>query len=285
MTFQFGRKLELKVNLGRTTLAVNVTKLDMSFDIRLTGEEEPNTAVITVYNLRESTRNILSEPGSYIEFYGGYNNNLDLLFNGELTNLVHKQSPTGWVSTIYVGDGALTYKNTFFSKSYSAGTSVALIVSEMAESFGLDLAVEELPVGALSTGYTFHGPARTVMSDLLSDFEYTYTITHGVLEITKRGEPLLKDFSVVLINKENGLLLAPERTEIGVKVTTTLKGSLRPDKAVKIEAYRSTGSRADVFKKKTGPSAVDGVYRVSSVQHIGNNFGGPFDTISECEGE
>ena len=67
----------------------------------------------------------------------------------------------------------------------------------------------------------------------------------------------------------------PEITEKGVKVISLLNTDIRPKKLIKIISI-SAKIASEKLKKGHNKSA-DGIYKVKSVQFVGNNFGGGVD--------
>ncbi|MCO6549017.1 MAG: hypothetical protein J6583_14780, partial [Gilliamella sp.] len=55
---QFGRILELKIGNRKESIVIN--NLRVAFSIKKTLTSEPNTAEISVYNLNDSNRNLIT---------------------------------------------------------------------------------------------------------------------------------------------------------------------------------------------------------------------------------
>jgi len=305
MTLQFKREIELRVTTGKGRL--DIKDFHISFTVSANRNEEPNTATMTVFGLNFGTRNLLVTD-SLVELYGGFkglpspsttstetrdnseSNLPPLLFRGNLVKVQHSLVPgQGWVSVFTCGDGEKNYKDTFFSKTYITGTDIGTILKDMANSFGLDtdLSRAKSLVGQkLLKAATYHGSGQQVLHQLTTDYGMVFWVTSGVLEVAEKGADRQFDsVRSVLINKNTGLLTAPSITENGLKVKTLLNGSIKPNTIVTIESNQTAVKVGQDKKTNNYSSSVNGVYIVDSLVHIGDNFGGIFDTISECFGE
>jgi hypothetical protein len=93
MPLLFNRTVRLNVFAGNTQITLakpGAQSFDIEFDIWASLDKEPNTAKIIIYNLSETTRNVLSGGHQGVEFFAGYGEDEPpLIFRGATTNVTH----------------------------------------------------------------------------------------------------------------------------------------------------------------------------------------------------
>lgn len=283
MTLLFDRKVELHVYLDVVKYVIK--DLHMTFDILATRDSKPNTAQITVYNLSESTRNLFSENTTGIEFWAGYGDDLGMIFRGgwhKATSIFrHVQSGPDWVTEIETGDGLKEYQDTYFDKSYSKGTLITLVISDVAAAMGLPVSLDFAGFDVLNSGAVFSGKAHSVLDDLANEYKFAWSIQHGSVEIVEPGLPPLSDAVAVLLSPDTGLVGRPTITKDGLEVNTLMMATIKPTRLIMVNpatVLTQLGSKQDAIKSGIKPSA-SGVYIVDRIRYHGDNFGGQFNCV------
>jgi hypothetical protein len=278
--FKFKRTAQL--NLFTTSgSALVITDLSIDFVVRANRRKQPNQAELTVYNLNEQNRHLIAEEGTAIEFAAGYAGRNKLLFRGTTNNIINVKEGNTWKSMIWAGDGQKEYLNSFISAAYAAGTLVSRIIEEIALIFGLTTELD-LPEDKLTTGVTFDGLAKDVLSEVCDDYGYAWSIQHGVLQVVLEGKTPSRESQATLVNSSTGLLSPPQITDKGVSFSSLLDGAIQPSALVTIESLQTAQKIQNPLKKKVTHKSADGTYIVDSVEFSGNTQAGAFNMTVEA---
>jgi len=289
----FDRRCELHVfTTGQKTI---IKDLDMEFDILATSDSKPNTATITVFNLNETNRSLFSEDTLGVEYYAGYGDDIGIIFQGswdpENSVVHHVKEGVDWVTTFQTGDGFKEFMNSFFDKTYSAGTPVKTILSDVAAVLGLPVFLDFDDGIQMIHGGWYSGKAKDVLDDVVADYGLSWSIQWGTVEVVAKGSPPSNDSQAILLTPSTGLVGRPTITEKGVECQTLMIYTIRPTRLIKIEGVIPDTPVGDLLKlkkeKPQGDPAQDptGVYIVDRVRYGGDNMGGGFGCTIESDRE
>lgn len=262
--------------------------LHISFDVNLRTRGEPNDAVINVYNLSPTTRNILREDGASVRLFAGYAGNSDKIYEGTiLTPTSNPDGPVDMVTEIISADGYRQLDRTYFAKSYGAGTPILTILSDVATELNLPFDIDPTTIAAatLLRARSFDNKAKRVLKSLTSEFGLSWKIDFGVLKVIPEGTVDRKSPTAVLLNETSGLIGTPsvkferykKETRRRVVARSLLNPALRPGRLVKVESNRFVVERDEKFKQSNAEIIPDGVYLIDESKFSGDNFGGDFD--------
>jgi hypothetical protein len=311
MTIQFDRTVQLDVYADNQKLTLvkpepgeDEDPAEMTFDVSASSDKEPNRAKIIVYNLGESTRELLSAAHQGVELYAGYDGETTLIFRGETTNVTHDHQKPLWITTIYAGDGDKEYNNSIFEKSYSAGTQVSVIISDMASE--MNIPGEIIPVNpftVLLESENYSGRTRDQLDKITAAHDLTWSIQEGILEILPKGVPSLSNPTAVLLSTDTGMIGSPmlierqdsdENTKkkkgkekedriIGVRVTAQLNPQIKPNRLIQIVPQLTTTALGKLMEVKQPNTTGEGTWLVDRVRYFGDNTIGPFDVEAEAD--
>lgn len=296
----YNRKTELHVYSGgvRTIIKGDNDGLDLDFDVEAFAGEgpksSPNVAKINVYNLRPGKRNLFGEEHQAVELYAGYGDDIGLIFLGETTNVVntYERNQQRWVTTIYAGDGIKDWSTRYFNRSYSKGTLVSQVLQDMADATGLPSTIDTLDIDTLLRGETFSGLVKDVLTDFCEDRGLDWSIQWGVVEITQRDSPLIKDASVEVLRADTGMIESPvlietttqkkkkgsgkKKRKFGVRVLSLLNHRIRPKRLVRIESENQVNGIGNLTDEQAPRKDVNGTYIVQKARYFGSVFGQDF---------
>lgn len=245
----------------------NVTEMEemrIRFEVTKHLAKEPNKAVIKVHNLAEHTRAEIEKGDMAIRLHAGYDGNLRLLFYGDLRRASSAREGTDIVTTMQVADGAQAFKHARMNKSYKPPTTLLRVLQDMAKSMDCELPKDLLSRAelkqAISTGVTAQGATRDVMTSVLGEFGYGWSIQNGILQVLRDED--LRAGEEFLINADDaGLVNNPERTvpekeggKAEVKFDVLLYPELMP------------GSKARLSSEFINLSV-----KLTDVSHVGDN--------------
>lgn len=287
MSLLFDRVTEIKVySRGQE---ISISDYDMEFDILATSKKDPNTAKITVYGLSENQRNLFGPGLLAIEFYAGYKDSLGMIFRGswdpKKSYASHTKTGPVWQTVIETGDGLKEFQIAFVNKSYSAGTPLEKILTDISGLFGVPLVMEFTRPETLLHAATFTGRAANVLEDLAWSYKFDWSIQHGSVLITERDEPSQTAGTATVLSYSTGLVGSPIVTTDGIECETMMLSTVKPKGLIQIEDETIPGrieQLANRVKKKKKARGLrsgiseSGIYVVDEIQYYGDNRGGDF---------
>lgn len=295
MALLFDRKVKLVVYFA-TGKKYEITDLHMTFEILLRRDPKPNPAKIGVYNLSETTRNLFSEESLGLEFYAGYaSTGPQQIFKGTISNALSNKNGPDWITTIYAADGHKEFDETYFNKSYSAGTPLITIFTDIADVFSLPINIDPTLFDVLSQsllrGVTFEGKAEKAMNQLAKDYDLDWSVQFGIIEVTPKGSVLTSDPVATLLTFDTGLIGSPEiayekvkknrksEPELKkiVKANSLLIPQIKPNRLIQILSLYTSITFGALNETRVPTDNADGIYLVDTVSFVGDNFGGSFD--------
>lgn len=281
----FDRTVRVDV-ITSTGTVVGIRNLHISFDVGLRSRGEPNDAVIRIYNLSPTTRNLLREDGAAVRLFAGYAGKADKIFEGTIvTPVSNPDGPVDMVTEIISADGYRELDRSYFSRSYAAGTPIATILRDLVGTLGIPAVFDGLTGEKLLRGRTIEGKIPRVLSRLGGEYDFRWKVDFGTVYLGPRGVPDRNHPTAVLLNSETGLIGTPtvkfERfrgeTRRRVVARSLMNANLRPGRLVKIESTRFVVEADKRFRKSADEVTPNGVFLIDEARFQGDNFGGDFD--------
>lgn len=250
------------------------TPLHITFDVSKTSRgHDPDAATIRIYNLASDERDGLA-AGSYVRLFVGYGGREDaaLLYEGEITDVESVRQGVDRVTTIEAGDGAsaLLTGAGHMAVSIDAGNPVEMAINAVSSQLGIPVEViEGLPVVSAVQGMCFDDTADRILDSLVGELArgtgdtYEWSIRGGVLLIGPAGAT---SGQAPLITPDTGLIGSPRPVEDGIEFRALLNPLILPRGAVSLRSRDYSG-----------------VYKVTSVRHRGDSFGGDFYSDVQAE--
>lgn len=240
---------------------LEVSGLDLSFDITRTVKRQPNTSSVRIYNLTRAqqeqienlslkekvgTSTVLTGGRIRVEIEAGYVGSRSLIFRGDLRYATTTQEGSDFVTEIEGDDGGHSALNAKVSRSFPAGTPVATIVRACADALQVGVGNLADVVAQLRTedGTTFSGgtvlfgPADKELDRVLRSCGFRYSIQNNNLQITRPGRPLL--VQAVLLTED--IIERPTANPDGtVHVSAPILPELYPGGRVQLETRNKRG--------------------------------------------
>lgn len=288
---QFLRHAKLIVSKGSQGL--DLSNLRLTFEVRASDVETPNTMIVRVFNLARETTNTIIQEFDTVTLVAGYENgNKGNIFQGNIKQFYfgNKTNVDNFLE-IRAGDGDLAYNNSVINQTFPAGTTNQQTLSELAKS--MDLPVAQTAEGFLTfggilpRGRVLFGMARLHMRELAQQNDCRWSIQNGVITLVPNSGYL--PGTAVEINSSTGMLGSPEQTDNGIVVRCLLNPAIRIGQAVKINNRDIVQSRLrsnfgfPSYTSQYYPATVanDGLYRVIVVDHFGDTRGQGDDWYTE----
>jgi hypothetical protein len=310
MTKQFDRDVRVKVD------TLDVSALDVSFRVIKTLKKEPNTCELTIYNLGRDNREKLGQlKAPAVEIRAGYKGRkptdaidaavgsalsaldagadehagIGTIYLGDLRDSHSNYEPPDWVTTIESGDGERASRFSRINKSFTAGTTLAVVMQQVSQSMGVGIgnAAQMAAQGnlldagkAFLNSVTLSGPASKELDRITKSAGLEWSVQDGALQLLNPGSPIA-DTSIVLAD-DSGLVGSPQIGSDGViKLRSLLNPGIVPGRQLEVtskvlSSQNVGGSLADSAASAVGigggtPKGT-ARFRAERVEYVGSNF-------------
>jgi len=171
----------------------------------------------------------------------GYENNISLIFKGQVRNVLQSKVGVDRIITLYAGDGQRDWENSRLNKTYSESVSVSTIVKEAIGTFKETVSgvIEGVPsVADKLLGTTLSGSTKDILDSIASEYNLEWSILDGEVNIAPAGSGI-SSFETTIVNATTGMIGSPTVTEIGADVTILLNPNVKPKSLFKIESVNA----------------------------------------------
>lgn len=267
----FNRRARVIVGNRQTGIARQFDELMVELEIEKSSEPTPNRAKISVFNVNEENRQIISKQSEdhvlFCTLFTGYgdDSNLELLFAGDITRAYPERKDRDIIMHMEQGDGQRAFEDSFVNKSFGPGVSFDAIIGEVAKSFGLPVRMAGLKTETFNQGVTISGQSSYLLSTFLSKQGMEWSIQNGELVIKPVGEA--DGIEVIELSPETGLIGSPKKTDKGLEFDSLLNAKLVPGRPVRLVSPIS---------------GIDGIFVCRKVKHKGNSQRGDWRSSVEA---
>jgi len=269
----FLRKYKLK--LAGTELSEY--RINFKIDKSLVGF--PNLANIKIYNAPENVKKLLKQ-GDKIELYAGYENNIGLIFKGEVININSTYKKPDFIFEIYAGDAHKALTSSKINKTLKAGATTETIFNTLIDSLhgvskGLTEGIKNCTYKKISIlkAIILSGGVKEFLDKISDTCGFDYAVDDGVISTVAKNKALNMG-NPFLISQNTGMLGSPEQTEIGMNATTLLNHSFKLGHAFKIDSISSTLNVGNLMFRKVKKYSNNALYRINSISHSGDSRDG-----------
>lgn len=283
----FNRKANVIITnpeVGDESLQLQISRLRTEFDVKKTESSDPNKAVVGIYNLSQSTRNLIDKTDSLLTLYAGYEDGpgLSIVFKGDITNVSHKYAPPEVITVIEASDGENNIQDKRISLSYSGSVSMRQVLSDTIKRFGF---AEQLAFSGiafndviLNNGYAFVGKIKTVMDEVCKILSLQWSIQNNELKLYQ--EDLTDETIVINLSPQTGLIGSPEQIKIktGKKKTDIKQLDGWKIKSL-LQPVAEPGGRVNLTSKVLTDESE---FKILNVNHSGDTHGSAWQTEIEA---
>jgi hypothetical protein len=271
---------DFSINLGGTLISSRTVDgeikqaLRVVFSIELSLGRDPNTAEVSIYNLSEKTRGLLSQKDIATVIEAGYAGRAHTIFSGKLDYGSTVREGVDWVSTFESTDGGKEIRESRINVSYKS-IGIGGAIRSAAESMGLGLGNIEEKIregnlrGALEEftgGLVMSGQSAPQMDKLVKSLGFEWSIQDGQV-ILLEPSAVIDPTQAILLSPSTGLIGSPQEGDDGrVDARGLLIPELKPGRKVKIES-----------------ALVNGFYRVERSVFSGDTWGQEWYTEIEAK--
>lgn len=259
--------------------SITITGLRVSFALSKNLSTASNPAVIRVWNLSSTHRNLIKDFGDEVILYAGYEKGTgyELLFRGDTTCVFHAFDLPDIVTTLQCADGDRYVNNRHFSISFAPQATVRSVIQEIADRLGLPLvefaASDDL---VYPRGFSHDGMGKEGLNKACAYANLQWSVQNNALQVIPLDgtitEPAFK------INVDTGMIGIPERYTFkrqdfyvvgpatGWRVDTLLYPQILP------------GARLDIQSIYLG---FQGIFRCETIRHDGDTHGPNWESNME----
>ena len=260
----------------------SMSDFDFDFDVQFEDSKEPTTAVVTIYNLAETTRNSMKK-GDPVILNAGYEGDIGVIFVGQIAGIKHSHSSTEWATKITASEALEEWLTAQVNKTYTQETTASAMVQDLLNIFGIEVGTFELVEDKTYTrGRVCKGKLKDVITEIVvSDCKSRFLIRDGRIII---NDPAAGVNSGYTLSAETGLLRADDdeaKTEIETDLTTQKTPSEKDEDAQNKTRQCLLNYHIGAADEITIQSkSLNGKYLVLRGNHKGSKSG---DWITEIE--
>lgn len=297
-TLQYRR--ECTVLLGDSTKgnALAITQdLRIKFEIVKTIGRNPNTCLLSIYNLTQENEARVKGEFDEVIVNAGYKGASLLIFAGTIRHTSAYRDGNDRILEIDAADGDFDLRNTIINTAFKAGSTAGEELDHVISKFTKTGKGHVIVSGAQRIrGRVVSGLAGKVFDQIALQNDAHWSIQDGNLEMVPVASTLPTE--AIVLRSDTGLLGAPEVDDKGIKATCLLNPALRVNGKVKIEnndlklkiqkeLETKPGHTKVKTKKHRGDLArvdPDGVYKAYKLEHEGDTRNGDWKSTVYCVG-
>ncbi|WP_151898915.1 phage protein [Nitrosospira lacus] len=279
MTQQYIRKASLIIGAGSD--ALDLSKMQFTFNVQAAVISTPTTAFIRVFNLSGKTARRVTEEGELIILSAGYGGNFNTIFQGQITQArIGRENGTDTYLDITAADGDQIYNFAVVNFSVAAGSNAIGRLRMLATAAGMPEGTIQAPENGpkLSRGVVYFGLVRDCLRQECASIGTNWSINDGKLDVIAEGG--YKEGEIPVITSATGMIGVPEQNGLGISFKCLLNPHLRKDERVQIDnalirQFGYTTSNLEIAKQFASIPTLttDGIYKILYVNHYGDTRG------------
>ena len=282
----FDRKVKMIVgpNLAAEGSGLDVSELDIEFEVTRSLTIADNKATFKVYNPKENTRNILLKVGNNIIFQAGYTDQgITTIFIGNIKRAYYNDISVDRfveIEAYTIRSEKIPFSAKSLNQSFSPPVFLSTVIQDIGTAYtlvtsGLDLA--RIP---LENGWSYIGTLKgaiTKINKILDNEDSILYMDNSDLVVTKKDGTVSAVIATVSYGSGpgGGLKSLRENTKPATKkrknpkqrwqFETIMISTLQPNGLIRFDTPQVTGS-----------------FLIEKLVFVGDNFGGDFGVVGEA---
>lgn len=262
---QFGRAIQLIIGNSTESIVID-TLLTVTFDLTKTLTPEPNEATITIMNLSQSTRNLITEKKyNRVLLNAGYRDDIRTLFIGYIDEVTNSKEGPDTTTALYCSDGSKDYRNSRTAVTVTKGQTDQDVVGEVLKNMpNTTSGIQEYKkTQKLPRGKTMVGNSRDILKTVAKNQDANWSIQDGKLLLLPKTSALANNEGFV-IEEGSGMIGSPQKVSDGLEVRCYLNNIMRVGQLCRIVSR---------IKEYSGD------FKITKIQLRGSNKGADFLNI------
>ena len=261
----FGRSWRITVD------TLQLTGIDVEFQVKKTLKPEPNTCDLKLYNLTSDHQKQIEQNPAVLKLKkvpvrveAGYGTNLAQIFLGELRAGWTVNDGPDVITELSTGDGEKGMASARLNVSFGPGTPIDTVLREIVSTLGVGQGNVQKAVSLLqakglfnfsSKGVVLKGNAAQHLTDFCKGAGLEWSVQDGNVQILTLGQPL--QGQALQLDSSTGLIGSPSVDSKGVLSCQALMiPGLRPGQLLQMNSLH-----------------VKGGYRINTVEYQGDTLG------------
>jgi len=228
-----------------------------------------NDSKIEVFNLSDDTRKIIENKTTRVALAVGYlglgnkdpgspKSNVEQIFIGNVTKVVHHNQPPDIVTEVKVGDGDNHHRNARHTKGYPPNTRLKTVLNDCVDAMQLNHGSQDgIPDRNYPHGITVCGLAKDHLDQLTDSNGLEWSIQDETIQIIPKNGSTSQP--AIIIGPDSGMVGSPDITLDGIEFACLIQPKLKPGGRVQIKSH-----------------FVSGEFIVKKVEHNGDSHYGDF---------
>lgn len=212
---------------------IEIVEPEKRIEITKDRTDEPNEAIVEIYNLNEDTRKAVKAAADRytpieIAVSRLYSADPILAYVGEIETVVNRNLRPGFMTRILALSEKRVHRAAYVTrKTWAKGTPKSDIVQELTDAIGLPVESDTIPTTGILLAMTASGPAFTVLRGFVRDMGMFCWIDDGALKISNVYAP---PNPVVIEITDEMLIADPQETtrndaaETSIQTITEMTG-------------------------------------------------------------
>lgn len=276
---QYLRRWQIDIDGNEFIKGGRDRQLRCVFDVVVRPLNTMSYADIRLYNLSKSS--IISQ-GSLISLLAGYENSMDLIFNGVITNVLPERDGPSTATRLLCKSTTAKLRGSA-NASHGNGTSIVDVIKDLASSWPRALDIDESQFAdspLYQRGFIADGDIPTILDGLAIQFGFSWVEDRGRLTITKKSKP--RTTPIFEVNQYTGMVAMPEVNRgpdgLGVSVTMRINPYIRTTSRINVKSEFSTFNTGNILiRELSGISSANGIYNVLAMSYTGDSHGDAWD--------
>lgn len=245
----------------------NPVPLHISFTFEKSDLTTQNNGKLTVWNLSPQHLSVLNQKDCVVALRAGYGNRISLIFAGVVSFVTTTIDSADRKTDIELVDNLIEIRDTYISVSYNGNVNWKTIIDDVADQMGVVVSYSyNASFVDIPNGYSYVGPAKSVLDKACSCCGLSWSIQNGVLQVKRKGDTMSNE--VYVLSSDSGLLGIPARVSISAD-----EGGGTSQKGWDVEYFMNGAINVDDFVRLETKD-VKGYFRVYSIQVDGDNVSG-----------
>lgn len=248
------------------------------FSIDISPGDVVSYADIRIYNLAKVSA--IAQQSSIV-FRAGFDDNVDAIFTGFVTNALRERPPGSpeIITRLICKSGEAASDRASAQISFGPGVRIEEILRALARAWPLPIEIDNAQFASdpvFTSGYVVDGDIPSALNELSYAYKFNWVQDRGRLVITKIG--MERNAEPIRVDQFSGMIGIPEVSRgpdgFGVFVTTQLNPALRFNGKIDVESEFSTFSTGNLFVAElSGDASANGQYNVFAIKHSGDSHG------------
>lgn len=280
MPRQYKRSYSLKIT-GQTS-GLTIEGLRVAFEVTKDLQGAPNLGRFQIYNLSGQSRAKIETEFDRLTLNVGYENNVKLLFDGDIKNVLHARTGEDSITTIFAGDGQKDFEQTYTSFTLGDGAKLGDVINRITTDLtgniadviqGVNLDQDKL------LGLTLADQSSKLLDSLAKEFGFDWSIQNRQINIIAKDDVIPQEFK---ISAGTGMIGSPSVTEIGADVTFLINPEILPGRILNVESVGADVNYGNLFFRAVPRTQGTGRYKIVKINYVGDTHSDQWLSTATC---